>query len=178
MKKSYLLLFVSFLICFSCHQRISEKPKSSPIERQLEEQTDVFHLLGKHVYSLDSILEGEDKKAELIFLFNFYDCGSCVDSGFQIVKRIDKFYGHKSVPVISSMGSPVQDQVRNQYQEYIYSDKNDLVRKELKYVQTPILIKINDRKEITNYIFPNLSDEQEYKRFFHSISDSLDLYFK
>lgn len=136
------------------------------VGEQANEHADVFHLLGKRVQTLDSILQEDDKKANIVFLFNFYDCGSCVDSGFQMVDRIDKFYQRKSVPVISSMGSPVQDQVRNQYREYIYSDKNDLIRKELKYVQTPILIKFNEKKEITDYIFPNLSDEQECGRFF------------
>ena len=31
---------------------------------------------------------------------------------------------------------------------------------------TPILIQTNDEKKIINYIFPNISDKQEYKRFF------------
>ena len=162
MNKSYILLITIFLLCSCSHKR----QQSLNVQEQDTAWVDVFHLLGKHVYSLDSILQNEDKQANIIFLFNFYDCGSCIDSGFQLVKRIDKFYRRKSVPIISSMGNPTQFQIRNKYQEYIYSDNNDLIRKELKYMPTPILIQTNDEKKIINYIFPNVSDEQEYKRFF------------
>lgn len=51
---------------------------------------DAFRLRGKCITSLDSLLKGKDKSANVVFLFNFYDCGSCIDSGFQLVKRMDE----------------------------------------------------------------------------------------
>ena len=76
------ILFVLFCIltCFSCN-----KKKSQTIVLEPEENTDPFRLKGMHVTSLDSILQGKDRNADIIFLYNFYDCGSCVDSGFQLI---------------------------------------------------------------------------------------------
>lgn len=157
----YISILAGFLLC-SCNHK-----KKEPLEHMQDTaQIDVLHLLGKQINSLDSILINKDKQATIIFLYNFYDCGSCIDSGYQMVKRIDKFYQHKSVPIISSMGNPTQYQISNQYHEYVYSDNKDLVRKELKYLHTPILIKLDNERKILDYIFPNVSDELEYKRFF------------
>ncbi|MBE6288166.1 MAG: hypothetical protein E7099_08300 [Mediterranea massiliensis] len=88
-------------------------------------------------------------------------CGFC----FSVGEKIDAFYGVKKVPIISSLGSATQFQKRNEYYEYVYSDEADLLRQELKYVQTPILIKIDSLKTIVDYILPNVSEEWEYARF-------------
>lgn len=132
---------------------------------QMMEETDAFRLKGKRITSLNSILQGEDKSAHVVFLYNFYDCESCIDSGFQLVKRMDEFHKRKFAPIISSMGSPMMYQSRNQYLEFVYSDNNDLIRKELKYVQTPIMLRLDSNRVILDYIFPNVSDEKECTRF-------------
>lgn len=159
-----IIVLFCILTCLSCNKR-----KSQTIVLVPEEKIDPFRLKGMRVTSLDSILQGKDRNADIVFLYNFYDCGSCVDSGFQLVKRIDDFYKNKSVPIISSMGSPTLYQSRNQYFEYVYSDTNDLIRKELKYVQTPIMIKVDSNRIILDYLFPNVSDENEYARFLSSL---------
>lgn len=165
MRIRVVILILCILGCFSCHRK---KPQSVIIE-QVTKNTDAFRLKGKCVTSLDSILQGEDKKANVIFLFNFYDCGSCIDSGFQLVKRMDEFNKRKFAPIISSMGSPSLYQSHNEYFEFIYLDNNDLIRKELKYVQTPIILRLDSNRVILDYFFPNVSDEEEYKRFFTSL---------
>lgn len=157
-----LILLFCALTCFSCD---SKKSRTILVEQE-QKDTDPFKLKGMRITSLDSILQGMDKNAEMILLYNFYDCESCVDSGFQLVKRLDEFYKRKSVPIISSMGSPTPYQSRNQYFEYVYSDTNDLIRKELKYVQTPIMIRVDSNRVILDYLFPNVSDDNEYVRFF------------
>lgn len=160
------ILFVFFctLTCLSCNKK---KYQTKVVE--LEENTDPFRLIGMRVTSLDSILQGKDRNADIVFLYNFYDCGSCVDSGYQLVKRIDEFYKRKYVPIISSMGSPTLYQSRNQYFDFVYSDTNDLIRKELKYVQTPIMIRVDSNRIVLDYLFPNVSDENEYARFLSSL---------
>ncbi len=158
----FIFLSFSFSSCFH-HGNQSRKDKKMNSDTSL---VDAFHLLGKHIYSLDSVLSDEDKPLKLVFLFNYYDCASCIDSGFQLVKRIDRSHGDKMVAVISTMGSPTSYQTHNQYYEYVYSDNKDLIRKELKYVQTPILFLVNEEKKVLDYIFPNVSDEQEYVHFF------------
>ena len=138
---------------------------------------DAFGLKGKRITSLDSLLLGDDKKASVFFLYNYYDCNSCIDSGYQLVKRIDRYFGRKYVPVISSMGSPSHAQIRNEYVEYVYNDVNDLIRKELKYIQTPIVISLDKNNVILDYIFPNVSDEDEYNRFL-SFMDNVSTNFR
>ena len=64
------------------------------------------------------------------------------------------------------MGSPSLYQSRNEYFDFIYLDNDDLIRKELKYVQTPIILRLDSNRVILDYFFPNVSDEEEYKRFF------------
>lgn len=160
-----LVVLFCTLTCLSCNNK-----KSQTIMLLSEENTDPFRLKGMYVTSLDSILQGKDRNADIVFLYNFYDCGSCVDSGFQLVKRIDEFYKNKSVPIISSMGSPTLYQSRNQYFKFVYSDINDLIRKELKYVQTPIMIRVDSNRIILDYLFPNVSDENEYARFLSSLN--------
>lgn len=159
-----LILLLCALTCFSCNEKKSQK-----IVLETDKNTDPFRLKGMRVTSLDSILQDNDKNADIVFLYNFYDCGSCIDSGFQLVKQIDKFYKRKSVPIISSMGSPTLYQLRNQYFEFVYSDTNDLIRKELKYVQTPIMIRVDSNRMILDYLFPNVSDKNEYAHFLSSL---------
>lgn len=159
----FLIFVFCILSCSSCHRK-----RVLPVMTEFETKNmdDAFRLRGKCVTSMDSLLRGKDKSANVVFLFNFYDCGSCIDSGFQLVKRMDELYERKFVPIISSMGSPALYQSRNQYFEYIYSDNNDLIRKELKYVQTPVFLRLDSNRVILDYFFPNISDEEEYVRFF------------
>ena len=75
------------------------------------------------------------------------------------------------------MGSPSHAQIRNEYVEYVYNDVNDLIRKELKYIQTPIVISLDKNNVILDYIFPNVSDEDEYNRFL-SFMDNVSTNFR
>lgn len=54
--------------------------------------------------SIDSIVT--NRTCRVVFLFNYYDCGSCIDSGFSITKKIDSLYSDNKVIIISTMGSP------------------------------------------------------------------------
>lgn len=69
------------------------------------------------------------------------------------------------------MGNPSPYQRRNAYYEYIYSDSKDLIRKELKYAQTPVILLLDSSNYIKEYILPGLSTEKEINTFFHKIRD-------
>lgn len=105
----------------------------------------------------------------MYFYLNYYDCGSCIDSGFSITKKIDSLYSDNKVIIISTMGSPSSFQQRNKYYEYIYIDSKDLIRKELKYVPTPIMLILDSSNCIKDYIFPNTSDDGEIVPFIKSV---------
>ena len=91
---------------------------------------DIFNLRGKKISSLDSIITDRIRNYNVVFLFNYYDCSSCIDLGFTLTKKIDSLYNLKKVTIVSIMGSPSSYQRRNAYYEYIYSDSKDLIRKE------------------------------------------------
>lgn len=163
----YGIVWVMALLFVSC----LNKSSSSQEENKVSAKVNPLRLLDKQLLSIDSILENKEKQKTVLLLFNYYDCGSCIDSAFQLVKRIDESNNRKMVSVISTMGSPIAFQVRNHYEEYVYSDDKDLIRKELKYVQTPILILLDAEKRIKCYMFPNVSDKQECDSFMEAVSN-------
>lgn len=53
----------------------------------------------------------------------------------------------------------------------IYADSKDLIRKELKYVPTPIMLLLDSSNCVEKYILPNVSDDKEVALFIESLSD-------
>ena len=90
---------------------------------------DVDRLKGRQILSLDSVV-GETEKCVIVYIFNYYDCETCIDKGFEIVNLIDNSKKREYVKVIVSMFHEVTStQKRNSYRGFIYKDKNDLIRK-------------------------------------------------
>ena len=48
----------------------------------------VDRLKGRQILSLDSVV-GETEKCVIVYIFNYYDCETCIDKGFEIVNLID-----------------------------------------------------------------------------------------
>lgn len=156
-KNKFFILFI-LLFFISCDvKRVEDKTNDD------KKTNDIYDLVGKKIVSVDSILS--DRKHEIIFLFNYYDCGSCIDSGFSITKRIDSLYGDRRVNIVSIMGDPSSYQKRNHYYDYIYIDQKDLIRKEMKYIQTPIILLLDSLNCVKDYIFPNASDDGKVASF-------------
>lgn len=146
MKKTRYIVLLSIILLYSCGNGLrSEKHNNG--------DNDKFHLTGKQIASIDSILPKDPSR--ILFLFNYHDCGSCVDSGFRITKRIDSIHSSKKVFIVSTMGDTQFYQLRNKYNGYIYMDHQDLIRKELKYIKTPIILSLDSTSRIVDYIFPN-----------------------
>lgn len=162
-KSKFLILFILLFSIFGC----GNKQKDS-IDKQKKK---TYNLIGKRITSIDSIVP--DKNPRVIFLFNYYDCGSCVDSGFSIANKIDSLCRKRKVAIISTMGSPSLYQARNAYYEYIHPDPKDLIRKELKYVPTPIVFLLDSSNYIKDYILPNSSNSKEIGSFIKSVCISV-----
>lgn len=161
--KVFILLLVLLNSLLGCtHRKVIQNDGNMPIE-------DIFNLRGEKISSLDSIITDRIRNYNVVFLFNYYDCSSCIDLGFTLTKKIDSLYNLKKVTIVSIMGSPSSYQRRNAYYEYIYSDSKDLIRKELKYAQTPIILLLDSSNYIKEYILPGLSTEKEINTFFHKI---------
>lgn len=155
------LLLLPFL--FGCSNE-----KNKP-QREVNIQKDEYDLIGRRITSIDSIVS--DRKYGVVFVFNYYDCGNCVDLGFSVTKEIDSLYHERKVAVISTVGSSSFYQKRNAYYEYVYADSKDLIRKELKYIPTPIMILMDSLNTIRNYILPGTSDKKEIISFIESVEN-------
>ena len=142
-----------------------------PTKRQehSSKNKDVNWLKGRSINSIDSILDIEKKGNFIIYIFNYYDCGDCVNAGFYISKKIDTLYGQQIVyPIASMIDTPSEYQKVNEYYEYIYIDDKDLIRRELKYMPTPVLLLMNDNNMILNVFFPKDTINSHYWNFVES----------
>ncbi|MDE5677450.1 hypothetical protein [Phocaeicola sp.] len=146
----------------------------SPQQKQAIEQTnseDIKFLKGKNI-NLDSII-CDTKDINVIYLFNYYDCETCIHNGFTIVNQIDNQTQKGYVKVIESRCPEINSlQKRERYYEYIYSDKNDDIRKKLKYSPTPVLLLLDDSKKIIDALITTNLQQNEVNQFIHKCHNS------
>ena len=136
-----------------------KRNKESHIESYITE--DEKWLKGKHLCCIDSIIEQRSKN-EIIYIFNFYDCITCIDKGFKAVHNIDSVFGKSTVKVIVSMFQEITTtQRQNNYKGLIYKDTKDRIRKELKYAPTPALLIIDDSCQIQDAFIFDTSNNRE-----------------
>lgn len=151
-----------FLLLVCC----STKQKQSDITLKSRVSSDYNFLLGKKISHLNDILNDTlNSENNLILLYNGFDCGSCISDGFVIAKNIDSIKGFHYVKIISITSSKGTDQYYNKYTNYIYSDDRDLIRKELKYIQTPVFISINKDGIINELFFHQFASKNEIDSF-------------
>ena len=153
-------LFSFFLCLFSnCNSNKKNKMVEQNISSLLNQ--DVDRLKGRQILSLDSVV-GETEKCVIVYIFNYYDCETCIDKGFEIVNLIDNSKKREYVKVIVSMFHEVTStQKRNSYRGFIYKDKNDLIRKELRYIPTPVMIIVDNNCRIRDACIFEISQDKK-----------------
>lgn len=67
--------------------------------------------------------------------------------------------------VAAADANPSVAQERYRYRDYIYTDRNDLLRRELRYVSTPILLLLDDSLRIVDIYKPASGTEAAAGRF-------------
>lgn len=157
-----LLSNATFLILLtSCNVSHKQETNNYVLERR---ENDQDWLKGKKVLCIDSIIEKRNK-VEILYIFNYYDCESCVKRGFLTINEIDKRTSFGTVKAIASMYQEVSSTQRDcEYRGYIHKDTNDLLRKELKYIPTPILLIIDDSCKIEYaHIFDTSTPDEDIK---------------
>jgi hypothetical protein len=124
-------------------------------------------IMGKQLKSLESIVSDSSMfKDAVIFIYNGFDCEDCIDVGYSLVRTIDSLAQRQIVYVVSTSANVGRDQSRNNYRNYVYSDEHDLIRRELKYIYTPVLLKLNSSGVISDVYFPNPNRDNENELFF------------
>ena len=104
--------------------------------------------------------KGTDEN-KILLIYTGYDCQSCVDKGYQILKAIQSQNETKKIFIISSNTNIGRDQERNKYYDFVYSDEKELVRQELKFLFTPIILVLDKDNRIMHINFPESSSNEE-----------------
>lgn len=105
-------------------------------------------------------LEGQES---IILVYTGYDCGSCIEQGFDIVKRVEKMADDTQVYVVASNTSILNDQHRYDYKKFIYRDSKDLVRKQLKFYYSPTILFMKEDLKPKHVFFPGLDEMKDFK---------------
>lgn len=143
--KHYLSIFCLVFVCVTgCRQK-----QNFPVS-----QSQYFDNLNNQIIkSIDKIVDERTQTNRFLFLFNFHDCQNCVEAGLFLSKAIDSIAGERVVFPVATMVNPTNFQSRTSYFEYIYYDYDDIIRKELKFIPTPLLILLNsDNKVVSSFI--------------------------
>jgi hypothetical protein len=149
------LIFLVFsLFLGSCTYKKQNVKDETVIETKEEKLQSRF--VNKTLESINLILfNGEEiNKKKIILIYSGYDCQSCVDKGFLILKTLLSQNENHKVFIISSNTNIGRDQERNNYYDFVYNDEKDLLRQELKFIYTPVLLILDKDNRIMDVYFP------------------------
>lgn len=163
----FLVITIIIALVFFNKQRVSGYENDNLNYEQfiLEKTNKMKELLINHkITGIDKIIGRNIRKDfRTIFLYSGNDCGKCISKGFQIIKYIDSLYNDPPLYVISSNSNISADMINYDYSNFIYLDKNGLIRTELKFLYTPVFLVIN-REDIIkdiHFILPLKDSEKE-----------------
>jgi hypothetical protein len=145
------LLLVVFLL-FGC-KNSQQKDEAKTVKR-VSYSFFKSSFEGKKASSVDAVITDKGTDNCFIYIFSFYDCTNCVDAGFYYCKALDAAVGRHIAFPIATLTSPSYYQERTNYAEYVYYDKEDVLRKELKFIPTPTLLLLDKDRTIHSCFMP------------------------
>lgn len=161
---SLLLSGCGFSARRQAEQEERQRQQADSAHREYEAMIRDF-LVGKRVASLTEVMAPDrvPEGAGVLLVYHGLDCGSCMDAGFGTLQTLKR----DGVPciVVAVEANSAEAQQRYGYREYIYSDPGDRLRRELKYVSTPLLLLLNDSLQITDIYKPAAGTESAAERF-------------
>ncbi len=101
----------------------------------------------------------------VVLLYHGYDCDECIMTGFSLIKLIEK--KHPKVFAIGIMANTSIQQLNYNYKKYIYSDNNDIIRKELSYAPTPLLLHIDSSYIVKDVLYLGNNNKNRQDLFIH-----------
>lgn len=167
MNKVKIFSMLIVLLFISCKNNKSTNSVNSIQKTDRVKEQQKLMVIGKNIKSLKKIINDSiDLKNKVIFIYNGYDCESCIDVGYDLAKKIDSLSNKQNVYVIATSTNISRDQFRNKYYNFVYIDEHDIIRHELKYVYTPIIIKLDSLSIVKNVFFPNNNRNKEVELSF------------
>ena len=160
-KKIISFFFVLFFVFCSCNhnnKKINEDSTTSTKEEKLQDR-----FINKRIESINTILyeEKESNENKILLIYTGFDCQSCVDKGYKILKKIRAQNETKKLFVISSNTNIGRDQEKNEYYDFVYNDEKELVRQELKFLYTPIILVLDKDNRILHINFPETNSNED-----------------
>ena len=160
-------LFILLIFLFSCNkngqrvkneQIISIEETIASTEEKLQDR-----FINKKLESVNTILfDGkavEDKK--IILIYTGFDCQSCVDKGYLILKDLQSQNEKLKIYVVATNANIGGDQERNEFYDYIYNDKQELIRMEMKFIYTPVILVLDNDNRIIHLNFPKTNSNEK-----------------
>ena len=157
-------IFVLYLLLIltesSCKPKVIEN--SEVLENKLNNQK--AFLNGKKLKSIRQIMtDSIDLTGHFLFLYNGFDCETCLVNGFKLAESLDSLANEQVVYVVSTSSNIGADQLRYNYLNYIFNDEHDIIRSELKYIYTPVFLFFDSSDRIEEVYYPsytwNINDE-------------------
>jgi hypothetical protein len=170
-------MFVIAMILFlaSCENPDNENPKTSGFTNSIDERLVLMkkNLIGSKIDYLRTILEDDmpdDTTPYLLMVYTGYDCNTCIEKSFKIIKYINDFYPEITLFPIGSNTNFNQEYTIYEYDGFIYSDDKEQIRKSLKYLYTPVFLHIKNNVILDVYFVKTVGDAVEQKTFFNSFN--------
>ncbi len=124
---------------------------------QLSCETKEFDIiLGKTIPDIKDL-----KSSQIILLFSPFDCSTCLESAFKEMILIEEQLASFNPTAVAVLSEPSSIQRHFNYKEYIFFDGEDLIRKSLKFVPTPILLLCDKSNKVICYHSPSQNDNAE-----------------
>ena len=163
-----LLLFALPLTSCQHGRQQQNRPNIVDVEEKIRSS-----LIGRSCSTVNLVIPTEElheqTEAQIVLLYNGYDCDKCIEDGFSIAKYIDAHFSRQRVFIVSIMANTGFDQLRFDYSHYIFTDDSDVIRKELKYVPTPVMLQIDTSWYISDAIYLGVTNNVTRSQFIHSI---------
>lgn len=152
-------IVIPLFICFLLACENSNKSKFSSSENDEKLNFQKGQIVGKSIDTKRILGDSIKINGRSLLVYTGYDCGSCVSAAFQLVNKVDSIKKEHYFIVVEIQSNKGRDQMTYDYSNYIFSDTEDLIRKQLKYIKTPFAAHFDSLGKITSVIFPDITSK-------------------
>lgn len=113
-------------------------------------------------------------RPSVVFLVRGLDCDTCVAKGFSFARRLQAEFPDEVVFAVGCQTNPGLLQMSFGWDGFVFLDDEELIRKELKFVLTPVFLFLDEDRVIRRVWFPSLNqDDPGEAAFFEYCKDHL-----
>lgn len=117
----------------------------------------MIKLIGQDISIVDSVIY-DGVQSGIVLICSIYDCSSCLEKAFAEVREIDRIIKPSSVQIVGVLSDPTPLQTRFKYYDYIAYDADDLIRRRLKYIPTPVFVVCDENRTVRFVHTPTAED--------------------